>query len=122
MINNNMLNGIALMLGGGAYTIPSYLAFGSSDMILSADNTITSGEFDRNLLESVTVTDNVVKYVGTRSSVEANDETFVNVSLVNSSTLTGTGDIQSNFLIASLTHTTDFDITTEFWFTIQSGV
>lgn len=117
-----MLNGVAQMLGGGTYTIPTHLAFGSTDMVLEPTNTITSGEFDRNILDSLSVTDNTVKYYGGRIAVEADNETINNISLVNSATLRGSADIQSNFLVPSLVHTTNFDISVEFWFNVQRAV
>jgi hypothetical protein len=121
MINNNLLNGIASLLGAEAYTLPSHLAIGSTTGILSAADTVTSGEFDRNALDSDVVTNNLIKFVGRRLSTEANNEVVNIISLVNSNTLFGTGDIQAAFLVPSLVHTTNFDIDVEFWIRIQSA-
>ena len=119
MINDNILNGIAAKLAGGSYTIPSHLAFGSTSGTLTVNDIITSGEFDRNALSSVTNTTNVVKFIGARLSTEANNETTNIISLVNSGTLRGSGDIQVNFLIPSLIHTTSYDMNIEVWLTIN---
>lgn len=121
MINNNLLTGIAKMLAGESYTIPSYLAFGSTTGTITATDTSASGEFDRNALDSDDRTDYTIKYIGRRLSTEAGSETINNVALVNSSTLASTGNIQANALIASLVHTTSFDVDVEFWITISRG-
>lgn len=121
MINDNILNGVAQLLSGGSYTIPSYLAFGSTTGTLTAQDIVTSGEFDRNALDSDSASANVVKYIGKRLSTEANNE-YVNViGLHNASTLASSGNLQANFLVPSLLHTTSFDINVEFWFSIERG-
>lgn len=119
MINDNLLNGIAKLLGAEAYTLPSHLAFGSTYGVLGAADTVTSGEFDRNALDSDVVTLNLIKYVGRRIAGDANNEYVNLITLVNSSSLYGTGDIQAAFLVPSLIHTTSFDIDAEFWIRIQ---
>ena len=107
MINNNMLNGVARAISGSSYTIPSYLAFGSTTGTVSAADTVCSGEFDRNALTSTTRSNSLVKYVSSRLSTEAAGQTINNLCLVNSSTLGSSGNIQANVLIASLVHTSD---------------
>jgi hypothetical protein len=115
MINDNYLNGMAKLAAGQSYVIPSYLAIGSTTGTITASDTQTSGEFDRNVLDTPVVSTNVVKYIGSRTSAEASNEYVNVVSFVNVSTLRGTGDIQANFLIPSLLHTTAFDIEFELW-------
>lgn len=119
MINDNLLNGLATYLSGGSLTIPSYLAFGSTYINVNAGDIVTSGEFDRNALDSDSVTSNTVKFYGSRGSGEANNEVITNIALVNSSTLRGSSDIQANALIGSLIHTTSFDVGVEFWITFS---
>ena len=121
MINNRFLNGVASLSVGASFTIPSYLAFGSTTGVLTADDAVTSGEFDRNVLDTLTSVDNVAKFIGTRSSAEASDEIFRVAGLHNSSTLASSDNLQANFLVGSLVHTTDFAIQTEFWFKFIRG-
>jgi hypothetical protein len=121
MINDNLLNGVATLLAGGSFSIPSYLAFGSTTGTLTATDVITSGEFDRNALTSDSNTTNTVTYIGSRLAVEANSEAINILSLVNSSTVSGSNDIMSNFLLPSLIHTTSFDISIEVTYTITRG-
>lgn len=115
MINDNYLNGMAKLASGESYTIPSHLAFGSTTGTLSSADLITSGEFDRNSLDDQASATNVAKYFGSRSSAEANNEYINILSFTNSDTLRGSGDIQANFLVSSLLHTTSFDIEVEMW-------
>lgn len=119
MINDNLLNGLATYLSGGSLTIPSHLAFGSTYIVVTAGDVVTSGEFDRNALDSDSVASNTVKFYGTRSSAEAGNEIITNIALVNSGTLRGSNDIQANTLIGSLVHTTNFDVGVEFWITFN---
>lgn len=119
MINDNLLNGVASLLAGGSYTIPSNLAFGSTSGVLTAQDVITSGEFDRNTLSTYSSTNNLVKFIGSRLSTEANNQVVNIISLTNSNTLGGSSDIQASFLVPSLIHTTSFDINVEFWININ---
>jgi hypothetical protein len=121
MINDNFINGIASLLAGSTYTIPSYLAFGSTTTTLTTTDVYTPEEFDRNVLDSKGVSTNVVRYIGSRLSTEAHNELICDIALVNSATLRGSYDIQSSFLVSSLTHSTSFDISVEYWFTINRG-
>lgn len=121
MINDNILNGIASLLAGSTFTLPSYLAFGSTTGTLTATDVITSGEFDRNVLTNDFSTTNTVTYIGNRLGVEAASETINIISLVNSSTLAGSNDIISNFLLPAVIHTTSFDINIEITYTITRG-
>ena len=121
MINDNLLNGIASLLAGSTYILPSYLAFGSTTTTLTTTDVYTPGEFDRNILDSRGLSTNIVRYLGTRLATEANNELICDIALVNSATLRGSYDIQSNFLVSSLTHSTSFDISVEYWFTINRG-
>lgn len=120
MINDNLLNGVASLLGGDAYTIISHTAFGSTTGTIAGEDTITSGEFDRNALDAATtVVDNQVRYFGRRSSVEAGNE-FINIiGWHNSATLASSGNLQANFLVPSLLHTTDFDVECELWVNVE---
>lgn len=122
MINDRLLNGIATYLGlGTGFSIPSHLAFGSIPGTLTSADVVTSGEFDRNSIDSASVTLNQVKFSGARVSTEAGNE-YVNViSLTNGSTLGGSSDIMVNFLVPSLLHTTSFDINVDVWLTINRG-
>jgi hypothetical protein len=119
MINDNFLTGAAKLMAGESYTIPSYMAFGSTFGTLTATDLITSGEFDRNILDSKSTTGATVKFVGGRTGVEANNERVQVIGLHNSSTIYSSGNLQANTLIASLTHTTSFDISAEFWITFE---
>ena len=121
MINNNLLQGVAALLAGSSYTIPSHLAFGSTTGTLTAADIITSGEFDRNALDSKTTTGATARLSGGRISTEANNEQVAMVGLHNSATLSSSNNLQAAFLVSSLIHTTSFDIDVEFWFTFQSG-
>ena len=78
MINDNYLNGIAQLMTGESYTITSFLAFGSTTGVLTSADTETSGEFDRNALDSSASSGVVAKFIGSRNSVEAGNE-FINV-------------------------------------------
>lgn len=119
MINDNFLAGAAKLMVGESYTIPSYMAFGSSTGTLTSADTKTSGEFDRNALDSKSSTNATSKFVGSRSSVEALNETVQLIGLHNAATLYSSGNLQVNTLIASLIHTTSFDISAEFWVTFS---
>ena len=115
MINDNFLNGMASLAGGQSYTLPSHLAFGSTTGTLTSADLITSGEFDRNAVSTPVVATNVVKFIGSRSSVEG-DNNYINViGFHNSGTAYSSGNLQTNFLVPSLLHTTSFDIEVEFW-------
>jgi hypothetical protein len=115
MINDNFLYGLASLMAGSTYTIPGYLAFGSTTGTLNTNDSVTSGEFDRNALDSKTGSLNQVKFYGSRLASEASDEYVNIISLTNSASLGGSGDIQVNFLVPSLLHTTSFDISVEAW-------
>lgn len=122
MINDNMLYMAAQRLAGSTtIPLPSYLAFGSSTGTLTASDVITSGEFDRNALTSITPNLSTVTYSGTRSAAEANNERLFLVSLVNSGTAYGSSDIISNFLMSSMIHTTSFDLNFELVYTVSRG-
>jgi len=115
MINDNYIEGLAKLMTGEAYVIPSYMAFGSTTGTLTAVDLVTSGEFDRNALDSVERIGSTAKFIGSRSSVEANNEVINVVGLHNVVTLASSGNLQANFLVASLVHTSDFDVEVEFW-------
>ena len=115
MINDNMLSGVAALLVGSSYTIPAYLAFGSTTGTLAAADTITSGEFSRTALTSTAQSVAIAKFIGSRSSASANNEYINMVGLHNAATLRSSGNLQGAFLVASLLHTTAFDVGVEFW-------
>lgn len=116
MLNDNFLNGMASLAAGESYTIISHLAFGSTTGTVTATDTITSGEFDRNAIDSTDAVGNVVKYIGSRSSAEANGSTYINVvGWHNSATLASSGNVQANFILPSLLQTTSFDLELELW-------
>jgi len=117
MINDNYLEGLAQLMTGESYTITSHLAFGSTTGTLTSADIITSGEFDRNALSSSASSGAVAKFIGSRDSTEAGDEYINIVSFVNSASAGGSGDIQTNMLISSLLHTTDFTVEVEMWVT-----
>ncbi|HEY9702640.1 MAG TPA: hypothetical protein V6C58_09350 [Allocoleopsis sp.] len=119
MINDNFLNGLATLVTGGSYSIPSYLAFGSTTGTLTANDIITSGEFDRNILTSDSNSANTATFVGARTGAEANNEYVNIIGLVNTSTLFGSNDIQANFLLPSVLHSTSFDLNIEVNFTFN---
>ena len=119
MINDNFINGAAKLMVAESYTIPSYMAFGSIYGTLGSADTITSGEFDRNILDSKSTNNGTAKFLGSRSSVEAGNQTLQIIGLHNTSTLYSSSNLQVNTLIASLIHTTSFDISAEFWVTFQ---
>jgi UDP-glucose 4-epimerase len=122
MINNNLLYGVAALLAGSSYTIPSHMAFGSTTGTLTADDIITSGEFDRNALSSKTYTLNKVTYEAVIIASEASNK-YVNViGLHNDGTLGSSGNLQANFLVSSLLHTTAFDLSAELWITFERSV
>ena len=122
MINDNMLSGVASLMAGSTYTVVSHLAFGSTTGTLTATDLITSGEFDRNAIDSKSATGNVVKYIATRSSTEANGTTYLNlIGWHNTSTANSSGYMQANFLIPSLLQTTSFDIEFELWVQFTRG-
>lgn len=120
MINDNLLIGIAQKLNNEAFTLPSYLAFGSTLITPSNTDTSVAGEFDRNAVTSSRST-NTIKYSGSRLATEASNEVIYNTALVNSGTLRSSGNIMANTVIASLVHSTNFDIDIEYWFTINRG-
>jgi len=115
MINNNYLNGLAKLMTGVSYNIPSYLAFGSTTGTLTATDLVTSGEFDRNALDSTEQIDYVAKFIGRRLSTEAGDERINVIGLHNSGVPGSSGNLQANMLVSSLLHTSDFDVEVEFW-------
>lgn len=120
MINNLLLYIAAdKLIGGTTYNIPAYMAFGSTTGTLTAADTVTSGEFDRNALTSTSRTDNIAKYSCTRTSTEANNEYINVVGLHNSSGLASSGNLVANMLVASLLHTTAFDVDIEFWISVS---
>jgi len=120
MINNNFLEGLAKMLNGESYTVPNYMAFGSTLITPTSADTSVAGEFDRNATTSSRST-YTVKFVGSRTAAEANNETLYNTALVNSSVLYSSGNVQANTVIASIIHSSTFDIDVEYWFTINRG-
>ena len=121
MINDNYLNAAATLLSGVMTSVPSALAFGSTVVTLTTTDVYVPGEFDRNVLDSLNSTNNTVRYIGTRNSPEAHNEMIQQIALVASSTLMSSNNIYSNFLVSSLVHTTSFDISVEYWFTVNRG-
>lgn len=119
MINDEFPIGIAKLLAGESFTIPSHLAFGSTSFTPASGDTYLPGEFDRNAV-SVSRVSNQVKFVGSRTSSENNNETLYNTALVNSSVLASSNNIMADNVFASLLLTTDFDTEIEYWFTILS--
>jgi hypothetical protein len=118
MINDEFLEGMATLASGGSYTVISHLAFGSTSGTITATDLITSGEFERDTIDSTTSTGNTVTYVGSRSSAVADGTTYINVvGWHNASTLASSGNLQANFLLPSLLQTTSFDL--EFELTID---
>jgi len=120
MINDNYLSGLAKLMVGASYSIPSHGAVGSTTGTLTATDIVTSGEFDRDTL-SFDRSLNTSKFGFVRSASEAGNEVINVASFTNSATPFGTSDIQVNMLIASLTHTTDFDVEIEAWVTHSRG-
>ena len=120
MINDQFLVGIAKLLNAESFTLPSYMAFGSTNIVVSATDTSIAGEFDRNPVTSTRST-NLIKFTGSRLATEANNQIIYNTALVNSSTMYAGSTIMANTVIASFIHTTDFDIDVEYWFTIERG-
>lgn len=113
MINDNYLNGAATLMAGGGYNVISYVAFGSTTGTITSADLITSGEFDRNAIVSATPTGNTVLYLANRNSTEG-DNHYINViGWHNEAVLASSGNLQANFLVASLLHTTAFDIECE---------
>lgn len=121
MINDRYLEDVAKLLAGESGVIPSHLAFGSTTGIITATDIETSGEFDRNVLDTTSRTINLVKYIGTRTSAEASDELIRTVGLHNDSTLASSDNLQANFLLGSLIHSTDFAVQVEFWMKFIRG-
>ena len=115
MINDEYLNGLAKLMIGESFTIPSYVAFGSTSYTLSGQDNSIQGEFDRIILSSTNRSNNLAKFICSRSSSDAGNETINVVELVNSASLGSSGNLQVAFLISSLVHTTDFDLEVEFW-------
>jgi hypothetical protein len=114
MITNNGLNRIAT-----AYSsVPAYLLVGSGNVEVLGTDTALVGEFERLALDSFDVTDNTVKFYGSRSSVVASDDVITNFGLGIAAGV-GSSDLQVANLISSLVHSTDFDIGVEFWFTFN---
>lgn len=119
MINDNLLNGTATLLAGGAYNVISHLAYGSTTGTITSADLITSGEFDRDAITGASVAANTVTYVCTRSSAVANNEIVNCIGFHNSAILVSSGNLQANMLVASLIHTTDFDIEVELVISVQ---
>ena len=121
MINDNYLIGMANLAGNLPYSIPAYLAVGSTTGVLTSGDLVTSGEFDRNACSSPVVSTNVVKYIGSRTSVEAGNEYINVVGFHNSSVPFSSGNLQVNFLVPSLLHASTFDIEIEAWISFNRG-
>ena len=118
MINDNYLEGLAKLVVGESVTIPSHMAFGSSNDDLTASDTTLAGEFDRISLETGETNGTIAKIIGVRSSVDADDETVFDIGLFNAAS---NGNLWSATLISSLLHTTDFDLEVQFWIEHQRG-
>lgn len=119
MINNKFLYGLASLMAGSSYDVPSHLAFGSDSDTITASDVITSGEFDRNALDYSEATSNTVKFVGGRSSGEADNDYINVIGLHNAATLASSDNLQANFLVPSLLHTSAFDLNVELWVTFN---
>lgn len=113
MINDEYLLGVAKLMTGETYNIPSYMAFGSDSTTISAADEVISGEFERNPLDSSESSLNVAKFLFNRSSAVANNEYINVVGLHNSSS--GSGNLMAAFAVSSLLHTSDFDVDIEYW-------
>lgn len=115
MINNNFIYGLGDLAVGTAVNIPSHMAFGSTQDVLSASDIITSGEISRSSLDSKTRTQNVIKFVKLKTGATSTSTPINSIGLWNSST---GGQLWSNMLTSSLIQTTSFDIDFEIWIQI----
>ncbi len=115
MINDNYLNGLASLMAGTSYDLPGWMAFGSTTGTLTANDLVTTDEFDRNALDSSSTTNNIVKMVGRRLGTTAAGETIRNVGVHNIVTDDSSGYLQLNMLTSGIVHTSDFDLEVEFW-------
>lgn len=114
MITNRALNSMA----NGYRNVPAYLVVGSGgDEVLATDD-VLSGEFERIELDSFDVVDNSVRFYGSRSGSLVGDDLITNLGVTQSSSL-GSSDLEAGSLISSLIHSSDFDLSTEFWFTFE---
>lgn len=107
MINDDGLNITAALLGGSSAPIPAYTAFGSTEITPQTTDTSIPGEFDRIAFDSIGIVNNQVTYSAIRTGATASNEYINSVGFLTSST---GGLLFSEATVASLLHTTNFDV------------
>jgi len=121
MINDNFINQMAAVINGESITVPTYLAFGSTTGTLTSQDTVTSGEFDRNLYTTRERTNNTTKLSFLRSGTEVTTSSGQTINVIGLMTGSTAGSLWSNVLVSSLLHTTAFDLDIELWYTVNRG-
>ena len=108
MIPDVSLNNMAALLKGDTVVVPSHLTFGTTVITPSAGDTTLDGETGSRIeLSTPTRTNNIVFFEGIRTGAIANDEYLNATALFNS---TSGGTLYAEATMASVLHTTTFDI------------
>ena len=113
-----MLNALAAVCAGSTIIIPSYMAKGSINGLITAQDVAPSGEFGVRPTTSNTSTNNLVKFTSLFLAPSSGNTAINNVALMTS--ITG-GNLWANMLIPSLIQTSSFDVDVEIWVQINRG-
>lgn len=121
MITNNFLNEIAKALNNESYTIPGYLAFGSSVIVPNAASTDLSGEFGSRYPLSNSRASNIVTFDGIRVGANVASSSGEYLNSVGSLSSSSGGVLFTENLLSSILHTTAFDVAVVIEVTVSRG-
>lgn len=118
MINDNFLTALAKLMNSESASMPSYLAYGSSTMVVETDSSSLVDEYNNRDAVSGSRSGTVVTFNGLRSGsvVGSAGDTLYTVGLYDS--VSG-GNLMSAVLTSSILHTSSFDIDIDWQFTIK---
>jgi len=119
VVLNNMLDEVAKAIASDSYVMPSYLAFGSDVLTIAVSDSSITGEIGSRSAftdspAGATVTFNAIR---TGAVVASSDGEYLNAAYAISASTGGT--LLSELTLPSLLHTTNFDIDTDWSFTVQ---
>lgn len=118
MITNNYLTEIAKAMASESYVVPTYMAFGSTVLTPNAASTSLTGEQDARTALTDSRSSNVVTFSGIRTGalVSGSSDTLNSIAMFSAST---GGTMLSENSLASIIHTTAFDVAVDFQITVS---
>lgn len=121
MITNNFLNETAKALAGESYVVPAYMAFGSTVITPNAATTTVTGETGARYGLTDSRSTNIVTWSGTRSGADVASSTGDTLNSVYMLSASTGGTVLSENTLASIIHTTSYDIAVDFAVTVSRG-